>query len=112
MQHGIISPDLAAIFNAPDENIPQGRKRPLRIQSKARVMTSDEVVKDLEQQKKNLEEKQKKKTAICSAGKFLQTEKKNITYYKCEYRWSRTTTVHIRCKIETKKDSKAHFRRQ
>ena len=71
VQHGIISPELADVFYAPDENIPKGRKRPLRIQSKARLMTADDVYEDLRKQQENLEEKERKKaqrTATVKSG--------------------------------------------
>ena len=55
---GIISADYAAIFCPPKEVIPAGRKQPLRIKSKARVMTSDEVMADIENQKKEIEKKE------------------------------------------------------
>ena len=41
---GIVSPSVADIFFPPDEEIPAGRKRPLRTKSTARIMSSDEVV--------------------------------------------------------------------
>ncbi|KAJ8041607.1 hypothetical protein HOLleu_12474 [Holothuria leucospilota] len=61
VKYGIVSEELAAIFFPPKEDIPQGRKQALRMKSKARVMTADEVLEDIEKQKKELEEKQRKK---------------------------------------------------
>ena len=52
---GIVSEDLAEIFTPPNEKIPQGRKRPLRIKSKARIMTSQEVVADLQNQQQQID---------------------------------------------------------
>ena len=44
---GIIFEELAKVFYPPDEKIPQGRKRPLRTKSKARVMTDHDVSQNL-----------------------------------------------------------------
>lgn len=52
---GIIPRELAEIFTPPDEKIPVGRKRPLRTKSKARVMTSDEVMEDIRLQEEAIE---------------------------------------------------------
>ena len=62
---GIVSAEMADLFTPPDEKIPAGRKRPLRQQSKARVMSGDEVYNDIRRQQDALEEKQR-----------LQAEKK------------------------------------
>ena len=56
---GTIDESLASIFFPPDERIPEGGKRALRVTSQARVMTYDEVHADLERQRKVLEEKKK-----------------------------------------------------
>ena len=56
---GIISPELRNVFRPPPEIIPKGRKRPLRVQSKARVMTDDAVLLELRQQKISIEQKQR-----------------------------------------------------
>ena len=56
---GIVNAELAGIFYPVEEPVPEGRKRPLRIQSKARVMTNDDVISDILEQQKKLEEKKK-----------------------------------------------------
>lgn len=58
---GIVSPEMAEIFTPPEEVIPVGRKRPLRIKSTARVMTGDEIYADIQQQLKELNSKCGKK---------------------------------------------------
>ena len=60
---GIVSEDLAEIFTPPDEKIPTGRKRPLRIKSKARIMTSQEVTDDLQNQMQEIEERNTRREA-------------------------------------------------
>ena len=74
---GIISEETAMILMPPPEEIPQGRKRPLRIKSSARVMTSQEVLDDLQNQKKDLVNKNNKK------------RKNNVTYTKNEPKTSK-----------------------
>ena len=58
---GVVSQEMADIFQVPDDEIPVGRKRPLRIQSKARVMSSDEVYAEIRQKSEELKEKERKK---------------------------------------------------
>lgn len=53
--HGLIPSELADVFRPPDAKIPVGRKRPLRIKSKARIMTAPEVVEDLVRQEEEIE---------------------------------------------------------
>ena len=57
---GIITEDVADIFMPPDEEIPTGRKRPLRIRSKARLMTDEDVIADLQKQRDELKEKEER----------------------------------------------------
>ena len=45
---GLITPDLAGLFYPTDEAIPAGSKRPLRSKSKARVLTAQKVMDDLQ----------------------------------------------------------------
>ena len=59
--HGLISEHLADIFYLPDEKILSGQKRPLRIKSKARVMTADETIEDLKKQEEELKLKAARK---------------------------------------------------
>ena len=66
---GIISPDLAEIFYPPDEKILQGRKRPLRTKSQARVMTSQEVINDLNVQEQVIESRTARKEANIQRGR-------------------------------------------
>ena len=42
----------------PDEEIPTGEKRPLRIRSKARLMTDEDVIADLQKQREELNKKE------------------------------------------------------
>ena len=58
---GIVSPSVADIFFPPDEEIPAGRKRPLRTKSTARIMSSDEVYSDIRRQRQEIEEKERRK---------------------------------------------------
>jgi len=57
---GIVSSELAEIFT-PEEVIPVGRKRPLRIKSTATVMTGEEIHEDIKHQAKELNSKCEKK---------------------------------------------------
>ena len=57
---GIISEDVASIFMPPMEEIPVGRKRPLRQQSKARIMTGNDVYQDIMRQKDQIKEKEER----------------------------------------------------
>jgi hypothetical protein len=70
---GIISSDLASISFPVEEEILSGRRRPLRISSKARVMTSDEVRADLESQIKAI----KNKGQETAPRKIIKQEKKD-----------------------------------
>ena len=72
---GIVSPDLAQVFAPPDEKIPAGRKRALRVQSKARMMSGDEVYQDIKCQQDLLEEKQRQQ----ADKKAALEEKKKAT---------------------------------
>ena len=56
---GIISPELASVFTPPEEYIPPGRKRALRVKSQARIMTGDEVYEDIRRQQEELREKER-----------------------------------------------------
>ena len=58
---GIIPKETAEILLPPPSEVLPGRKRPLRIKSSARVMTSFEVVEDLQSQKAAILEKSKPK---------------------------------------------------
>ena len=58
MKVGIISEELADVFYPPDEPIPAGCKRPLRIRSKARVMTAIEIYADISEQMNQITEQQ------------------------------------------------------
>ena len=51
---GIMDETVADIFSIPTDPIPSGRKRPLRQASRARTTTSDDVARDLEEQKKKM----------------------------------------------------------
>ena len=77
---GIVSEDLAEIFFPPEEAVPVGRKRPLRTKSKARVMTSDEVYEDIQEQERSIRQKEqnKRKRNVSSgkANKGKKTQKK------------------------------------
>ena len=58
---GIVSPSVADIFFPPDEEIPAGRKRPLRTKSTAQIMSSDEVYSNIRRQRQEIEEKERRK---------------------------------------------------
>jgi hypothetical protein len=69
---------LASIFFPVEEEILSGRRRPLRISSKAWVMTSDEVRADLESQTKTIKNKgqktaPRKKRKTMSSPQRLET---------------------------------------
>ena len=66
---GIVSKDLAEIFTPPDEKIPAGRKRPLRTKSKARVMTSQEVIDDLLSQQQEIDSRIARREAAAQRGR-------------------------------------------
>ena len=57
---GIITEDVAEVFFPPEEEIPVGRKRALRVQSKARCLTDDDVQEDLQRQRDQLKEKEER----------------------------------------------------
>ena len=59
VEAGNISLELASIFKLPEEYVAPCRKRPLRIKSKSRVMTGDEVHRDLKKQREEIEEKKR-----------------------------------------------------
>ena len=113
LTYGIISEETASILMPPPQEILVGRKRPLRIKSRARVMTSPEVIKDLENQKNEILTKQlapknkqlaaknkqvKKKVTQPVTGKKLAKSKKLNTNkedhhcHVCQERWDEETT--------------------
>ena len=71
---GIISPELASVFAPSEEYIPPGRKRPLRVKSRARIMTSDDVYSDMKKQREEVEDKER-----ATAEKKATLEKKRGT---------------------------------
>ena len=75
---GIISKETANILFPPDEEILPGRKRPLRIQSKARVMTADDVIEDLATQREIVLSKQQKKNDLAAKRKEKCLAKSNV----------------------------------
>lgn len=74
---GIISQETAEILLAPPEEVPTGRKRPLRIKSQARVMTANEVYEDLQKQKEELELKRKKQEELANRRKSITLKNKS-----------------------------------
>ena len=59
VRSGIVSEELAHIFYPHEEDVPEGRKRPLRIQNKSRVMTHDDVIRDIAEQRRKIEDKKR-----------------------------------------------------
>lgn len=55
--HGLVSRELFDLLTPPEAKIPVGQKRPLRIQSKARVLTASDVQEDLIRQEEEIEAK-------------------------------------------------------
>ena len=63
---GIISKNSVQIFTPPDAKISTRRKRPLRTKSNAHVMTSHEVIADLQSQQQKIDARNAKKRGGCS----------------------------------------------
>ena len=75
---GIISEDTASVLMPPPVEILPGRKRPLRIKSCARVMTSPEVLEDLQQQKTAILNKPKAKRKQVSVKPKVPPKRKKV----------------------------------
>ena len=56
---GIVSPDIAQAKYPIEEPVTEGRKRPLRLKSKVKVITRDHLTEDLEEQHMQLQKKKK-----------------------------------------------------
>ena len=88
---GILSDETSHILFPPAEEIPQGRKRPLRIQSKARVMTAEDVQQDIARQQTDINAKAMKcKKTDVPKGKGKGKGKGSAAKDKKETRLSET----------------------
>ena len=61
---GIITKDLVEIFTPPDAKIPTGRKWPLRTKQKACVITSQEVIDDLQSHQQEIDARNARTEAV------------------------------------------------
>lgn len=68
---GIISVETSKVLFLPQQEIPKGRKRPLSIQLKARVMPDESVEQDLDKQREEIQRKEyaKRYNSATSKGK-------------------------------------------